>query len=97
MTTLEPVVTHHPAAASRRGTFDLMRERERIGFLSYSFSGDDTIMIDYVEVDPALRGSGLGRRLVEAAVAWAREHAYHVVPLCSYARAVVRAETQIDR
>ena len=97
MTTVEPVVTHRPAAASRRGTFDLDRDGKRIGFLSYSFSGDDTIMIDYVEVDPTLRGHGLGRRLVDAAVAWAREHAHQVVPLCSYARAVMRADAQTER
>jgi predicted GNAT family acetyltransferase len=42
-----------------------------------------------VEVAPELRGTGLGRQLVEKAVAFAREAQLRVVPICSYARAVI--------
>ena len=47
------------------------------------------LRIDYVEVAPELRGTGLGRQLVEAAVDWARAENLKIVPICGYARAVI--------
>ena len=45
--------------------------------------------IEYVEVSPALRGTGLGRQLVAKAIDFARDAKLRVVPVCSYARAVI--------
>jgi len=89
----EPVISHHPDEAGRRGTFDLTIGDTKSGFLSYSLD-DNTIVVDYVQVDPSLRGKGLGDRLVAAAVEWARAHKRKVVPICSYARAVMRRKTE---
>jgi predicted GNAT family acetyltransferase len=44
-----------------------------------------------VEVDRSLRGTGMGNRLVDAAVAWARESELTVQARCSFARAVLNA------
>jgi predicted GNAT family acetyltransferase len=55
----------------------------------YTLPDRKTINIDFVEVDPSLRGQGVGKQLVDAAVAWAEAQGRHVVPLCSYARAVL--------
>ena len=48
--------------------------------------------IEYVEVDPHLRGTGLGRELVVKAVDFAREAKLRVVPICRYARAVIQRD-----
>ena len=49
--------------------------------------------IEYVEVSPgSLRGTGLGKQLVEKAVAFARDTQLKVVPICSYARAVIHRD-----
>ena len=48
--------------------------------------------IEYVEVSPELRGAGLGQQLVEKAVAFAKEANLRVVPICSYARAVIQRD-----
>jgi predicted GNAT family acetyltransferase len=45
--------------------------------------------IEYVEVSPELRGTGLGRQLVEKAVDFAKASELRVVPICGYARAVI--------
>jgi predicted GNAT family acetyltransferase len=81
-------ISHHPDSDSR-GTFDLEDAGKRMGFLSYSVD-DATVVIDYVQVDPSLRGKGMGEKLVSAAVDWARAHHRKVVPICSYARAVMK-------
>ncbi len=79
-------VIHRPSAS--RGEFQLEQGRRRLGYLDYSIAGD-VMRIHYVEVDPSLRGAGLGRRLIEAAVAWAREERKQIVPICGYARTVL--------
>ncbi len=72
--------------------FVLRINGERLGFLDYAPTPAGEMRIDYVEVDPALRGGGHGRKLVEAAVAFARERHWRVVPICSYARAVIERD-----
>ena len=79
-------VSHHPAAS--RGLFHLERGTRRVGYLDYSVSGE-TMLIHYVEVDPSLRGTGQGRKLIDAAVAWARQEKKSIRPICGYARAVL--------
>lgn len=44
-------------------------------------------MIDHTEVKDALKGQGAGRKLLDAAVAWARESETKIIPVCSYAKA----------
>jgi hypothetical protein len=74
------------------GHFVLTREGVRIGTLDYRSGPSGPIYIDFVEVSLATRGTGLGKRLVEAAVGWARESKRTVVPICSYSRAVIERD-----
>ena len=69
--------------------FILHVDGERMGSLDYALPEAGVMQIDYVEVAPELRGSGLGSELVQAAVDWAREGNLKIVPICGYARAVI--------
>ena len=69
--------------------FVLRIDGERHGFLEFTRPEVGVMRIEYVEVSPALRGTGLGRQLVEKAVAFARDAELRVIPICSYARAVI--------
>lgn len=82
------MISHHPSGDG--GTFDLTIDGKKLGFVSYSLDGDTDMTIDYVQVDPSLRGKGMGEKLVRAAVDWARENKRMITPLCSYARAVMK-------
>ncbi|HJU43336.1 MAG TPA: GNAT family N-acetyltransferase, partial [Vicinamibacterales bacterium] len=62
---------------------------ERHGYLEFTRPEVGLMRIEYVEVSPALRGTGLGRQLVEKAVDFAKDAQLRVVPICSYARAVI--------
>ena len=80
-------ITHEP----RSSKFFLERDGRRLGHLDYRLTPDKVMTIDYVEVDTSLRGSGMGNRLVDAAVAWAGENRLTVQARCSFARAVLAA------
>ena len=71
-----------------RGTFHADGPGGRLGTLTYSRTTPTLIIIDHTDVSDLARGTGLGRRLVDAAVAWARETGTMIIPLCPYARSV---------
>jgi uncharacterized protein len=75
--------------------FVLRIDGERHGFLEFTRPDVGVMRIEYVEVDPSLRGTGLGRQLVEKAVAFAREAELKVVPICPYARAVIQRDANL--
>lgn len=66
----------------------LRKQGEEIGRLDF-FRENGRMRIDYVGVDPQYRGQGLAKQLVDAAVVWAREENWKIVPICPYARAVL--------
>jgi predicted GNAT family acetyltransferase len=85
----EPIITNQPVLGESAHTFDLTINSAKRGYLEYSLPDAGTMVIHFVEVDPALRGQGMGERLVDAAVDWARVNGRRIVPRCSYARAVL--------
>ena len=76
--------------------FVLHVDGERLGSLDYTRPEAGVMRIEYVEVAPELRGSGLGRQLVQAAVEWARAENMKIVPICGYARAVICRDPQMS-
>jgi predicted GNAT family acetyltransferase len=85
----EPTLTRHHVDGASDHTFDLTIDGARRGHLDYSLPDAATMIIHFVEVDPRLRGQSMGKRLVGAAVEWARANRRQVVPKCSYARSVI--------
>jgi predicted GNAT family acetyltransferase len=76
--------------------FVLRIDGERFGFLEFTRPEVGVMRIEYVEVSPNLRGTGLGRQLVEKAVAFANEAKLRVLPICSYARAVIQRDPALS-
>lgn len=69
-----------------KGAFVVRRDGEQIAELTYTGAGD-TVIFDHTRVDDSLRGQGVGVKLVEAAVDWARANHKSVIPLCPFAKA----------
>ena len=76
--------------------FVLRIDGERLGFLEFTRPEVGVMRIEYVEVSPELRGSGLGQQLVEKAVAFAKDTELKVIPICSYARAVMQRDPALS-
>ena len=62
----------------------------RQAFAIYRRQGDDTLVIDHVEAEPALRGTGAAGRLMEQVVAVAEAEKRSIVPRCGYAASWLR-------
>jgi uncharacterized protein len=78
-----------------RGAFFIEQEGRRLAELTFSATPDGKIVIlDHTEVSDSLRGQGVARKLVEAAVAWARRTEVKLMPLCPFAKAVFDREPQ---
>ncbi len=70
-----------------RGSFFLAGNDPPLAKMTFSRTTPTQVIIDHTEVSDALRGQGAGRKLLEAAVAWARETKTKIVPTCPYAKA----------
>ena len=73
--------------SGHRGAFVVMQDGKRLAEMTYTVAGT-RVIIDHTDVDPALRGTGAGAKLVKAAVEWARAENARLLPLCPFARSV---------
>jgi predicted GNAT family acetyltransferase len=80
---MEDVISH--LEQGNRGGFYMERGGRRIGELTYRRDDASHVTIDHTEVDVSLRGGGIARRLLDAAVAWARQTNTKIRPRCTYA------------
>lgn len=61
--------------------------KEGTGELTYSRMSANRIIADHTGVDDSLRGTGVGKALVERLVADARSKGFKIVPLCPFVKA----------
>jgi len=60
--------------------------RDGIGELTFSRMSATKIIADHTAVDDSLRGTGVGKALVERLIADARSENFTIVPLCPFVR-----------
>ncbi|MEL7430812.1 MAG: GNAT family N-acetyltransferase [Pseudomonadota bacterium] len=58
--------------------------------MTFSKAGDTMIIIDHTHVPESMKGTGVGVKLVTAAVEHARKNKVRIVPLCPFAAAQFR-------
>lgn len=75
-------IEHH----SNEGIFIAREEGKEIGNLEYEREGR---VMTITHTRSFALGRGLGRRLVAAAIDYAREQGMKIVPLCSFAKALM--------
>jgi predicted GNAT family acetyltransferase len=66
------------------GVFALEREGRRVAEMTYRRLGPSRVLVDHTHVDSSLRGQGVARQLLDAAVAWARRTNTKISATCSY-------------
>lgn len=65
-------------------------QRNPIAEIIFYPKGEKEITIDYVYVSQALRRQGIGKILVDKVVEYARIEEKKIIPVCSYAKKVLR-------
>lgn len=79
-----------------KGAFIATENGEKAGEMTYSKAGDTLIIIDHTEVDPTFGGQGVGKKMVLAAVDFARENNIKILPLCPFAKAAFDKDSTIQ-
>lgn len=73
----------------KNGAFYIDEGGEWVAELAYARSGGDKITITHTEVDPKLRGEGIGEDMVAEAVKFARENNLRIKATCPFAHKVL--------
>lgn len=79
-------IEHHQGA--QRGFFKAVQDQLEAGIMTYHWEGANKLVIEHTEVDESFAGKGVGKRLVMAAVEYARENKIKILPLCPFAHAL---------
>jgi predicted GNAT family acetyltransferase len=75
-------IQHHENGNS--GAFFLEKDGAQLAEMTYQRLSESRILIDHTFVDPSLRGQGVARQLLDAAVSWARASNTKISATCSY-------------
>jgi len=79
------------------GYISLKNETEEIGRATYTISPENSLLtVSYVMVFPKFEGQGMGKKLVEESIQFARENKWQINPHCSYARSVMMRMSNIE-
>ncbi|OXB06808.1 GNAT family N-acetyltransferase [Flavobacterium pectinovorum] len=73
---------------TRRGYFEAVEDGKEAGKMTYTWAGDSKFIIDHTEVSEEFNGKGVGKKLVMAAVEYARTNNLKIIPLCPFAKSV---------
>ena len=71
------------------GLFYIFENGSNVAEMEYNLKDEHTMVITHTEVDEAYRGRKLGEALVENGVEFARSKQMKVLPLCTYAKAII--------
>ena len=76
----------------KKGEFYIEENGKRIAKIQFFDSGEGTITVYHTEVDPSLRGKGIGEDLVERVVGYARDNNLRIVASCPYAKKLIERD-----
>jgi predicted GNAT family acetyltransferase len=68
----------------KKGHFSAKEGDVKAGIMTYVWAGDDRFIIEHTEGNPEFKG--VGKKLLDEAVAFARENNKKIIPLCPFAK-----------
>jgi predicted GNAT family acetyltransferase len=71
------------------GKFFTEKDGDQLALMTYTWTNGGNMIIEHTEVDPSLKGQGIGRELVAAAVKEARHRGFKIHARCPYAAKVL--------
>ena len=91
--------THNdvPLIHNEAGNRFEMHINGHVAFIEYSRASENLFILSHTEVPPALEGRGIGKMLVEKALAYIEEQQWKIVPLCPFVHAYIKRHPEWDR
>jgi len=71
-----------------KGRFYILENGQSLAEMTFTKTGIKMMIIDHTEVSDVLRGTGAGKKMVAAAVDYARTNGWKILPLCPFAKSV---------
>lgn len=68
----------------KKGHFKAVENNIQAGLMTYVWAGDGKFSIDHTEGNPEFKG--VGKKLLDKAIAFARDKNLQVIPLCPFAK-----------
>lgn len=68
----------------KKGHFKAMEDGQEAGVMTYVWAGPDKFIIEHTIGNPEFKG--IGMKLLDKAVAFAREKNLKIIPLCPFAK-----------
>jgi predicted GNAT family acetyltransferase len=68
----------------KKGHFSAKEGDVKAGIMTYVWAGENTFIIEHTEGNPEFKG--VGKKLLDEAVAFARENNKKIIPLCPFAK-----------
>ena len=82
--------------SDRKGAFKAIDSGVEAGIMTYTSAGESKIIIDHTEVNENFKGQGVGKKMVLAAVDFARKNQIKILPLCPFAAAVFEKDASLS-
>ena len=89
-------MTIQHAHTDKGGSFYIGDSSSPTAQLVYHMEGEHKMIIDHTEVTEVHKGEGIGRQLVNEAANYARQHQIKILPLCSFARSVMKHSKEYE-
>ena len=78
----------------KTGKFFIAQDGVQLAEMTYVYQTNNTIVIEHTNVDASLKGQGIGYKLAEATVAFARDKKLKIQPVCPFAVAVFKKKAE---
>ena len=79
----------------KKGSITYKVDGGKLAEMTFVFAGEGQFIIDHTEVDPSMKGQGVGNQLLDKAVEYARENGLKIIPLCPFAASVFKKNKDI--
>lgn len=80
---------------AKKGEFYIGDNGQHLAEMVYTWAGENVFIIEHTDVDDSLRGQGVGNKLLERVVAFAREKNVKIIPLCPFTKSVFDKDSSI--
>ncbi len=80
----------------KQGAFFIEQDGEWIAEMTYSREGMRKLVIDHTAISKSLKGKGVGKAMIDAAVTYARGKNLLIKPVCAFAKKVLESSEDYE-